>query len=1080
MFNFSNKICLILISFLQSIGLDCLPASYAQNSYFTLRPMASGISQNIETSFILQKASSAGDKNKEPARAEKFRRIIEKHPELDTAEILLEFITRSNRKVLYGISDEKRLGYLRDFLFLGYETIPLPEDVLKRLLDMTSYWHRLEAVRTARKKEIKDLCKEVGIDPNQYRMIENLQKLTHPEKICKLSKALKIDPIFIIKGRSWDDICTGLKDKDKIYLCRLRKGWGTRKFIEELEKAGLKFNTENIKAKEVTVYKWEKIGKRPMLEKQLIIRKVLGESSLFEKAPEYVKAVKAEKSKKDKKIKEEEKNWKYLPGVKRKTKMARFFAENWKAVAGRSLGEIAVLLKESEGSMRHFLLSNSGAKEFYKIAKRGKSDVEAAGMVIDGELIMPDMELGPEILQKEEMLMLDSIEVLEEVQETIEFAASAEDLDLVAPEDIKKAYRVITDARIINALELEAYEDTWLELLIELDNIQKAGLIDIKDIEQIYTKLYMLWRSKELGEKSRSTCLDGIKILGRALPSEPQKSSSAGSTVKYISSERQFPSKEEWQLWHDEMQKVLLDELQMGEKKLVYDEAEKAYIFKDLKTLLSINYTLLKMGTDKCRFSNLRKKYTDAAENMFIEWPEDSYIFHFILYDLGFVAKELWDEYLEHMRLVRRKSALRKEADGTISYPPKWQRQLGDALRSEGLLSLEGKVRDLDSFLQIKTAFFRERKELERMYRSVSYAKNAKGKDDIEVLKDVDIYVFLLDLLGFIDFNTCVGFCREALLREDMGIILNLSDAMHNLYVETGKVSAEEGAMVEDLMHKIYSMVEEPKRLKRLLYENFTMLYNEWRKFLDYGASRDLGEFVSSIDKNIKTIEDIFKQIKDFYGETEVISSYPYLDINRVFKRIKNQFFTFKGLLDSEEIDTEDARSIEVALNGIKDLFDGLSESVYKYKEAETTEKEKKKGKKKRKELMLLPIDAVAESEASVYYMAFYEALDIVKKLRSPEKRKLVTEVEIAAILDELSLLEEDSNIINGLQQMHVFETGYLKEKDSFLDELDYIKEKVESVVAILEAALRGEFPEPFETVTSEMKKVYAAILSSA
>ncbi|MCX5715912.1 MAG: helix-turn-helix transcriptional regulator, partial [Candidatus Omnitrophica bacterium] len=183
-------------------------------------------------------------------------------------------------KIEYGrLSNRAKQAKKSPVEDLGYETKPLPEELLKRLPRLT-IGGRIVAIREYRGLTQVQLRKLCGIPSGTISFIENSDSVPLPRNLFDISKHLNVDPALILKGRSWAAISPDLKDGERLTLLRLRRGWTQGQLARELEKAGLKFKTSNNNSKKTAVVRWEG-GTRPTRNNRMIIRKVLGDQQLF-------------------------------------------------------------------------------------------------------------------------------------------------------------------------------------------------------------------------------------------------------------------------------------------------------------------------------------------------------------------------------------------------------------------------------------------------------------------------------------------------------------------------------------------------------------------------------------------------------------------------------------------------------------------------------------------------------------------------------------------------------------------------------------------------------------------------------
>lgn len=166
---------------------------------------------------------------------------------------------------------------------LDYVVKPLPKDLLRKLPEM-AIGERIAVIRKARGLTKSQLRKNAHIASSTYVYVEKRGSIPTPRNLFKISKALEVDPVLIVKGKNWEEISSHLKDSEKIMLLRLRRGWTQTELATALEKAGLRFETEFSAAKRTTVAQWERGIAKPSFNKQDVIRVVLGDGNLFEES----------------------------------------------------------------------------------------------------------------------------------------------------------------------------------------------------------------------------------------------------------------------------------------------------------------------------------------------------------------------------------------------------------------------------------------------------------------------------------------------------------------------------------------------------------------------------------------------------------------------------------------------------------------------------------------------------------------------------------------------------------------------------------------------------------------------------
>jgi transcriptional regulator with XRE-family HTH domain len=182
---------------------------------------------------------------------------------------------------------------------LGYEIKPLSAELMGKLPDMIVGARIVAIIKERGFKNPAEARKAAGIKSGTFSHMINSDTIPHPGNLFAICRVLHVDPIIVIKGRPWEEISAGLPDNEKMNLLRLRRGWTQEELALALEKAGLRFDTASPDSKRTTVTQWLLAKAAPMLEKQLIIKRVLGDSTLFATAgpKEVIEEVKTEEKK---------------------------------------------------------------------------------------------------------------------------------------------------------------------------------------------------------------------------------------------------------------------------------------------------------------------------------------------------------------------------------------------------------------------------------------------------------------------------------------------------------------------------------------------------------------------------------------------------------------------------------------------------------------------------------------------------------------------------------------------------------------------------------------------------------------
>jgi len=180
------------------------------------------------------------------------------------------------------------------------------------------------------------------------------------------------------------------------------------------------------------------------------------------------------------------------------------------------------------------------------------------------------------------------------------------------------------------------------------------------------------------------------------------------------------------------------------------DKLNKDGKIKSLEALLSIDETIFRYRPHK--YFLVYKRYAQALHKGRIQRPEVSKIPHFILYDLGFISDELWEEYLKYRSGPRiltsqQKAEWQAEMKNKLM-SEEWPEKMRDKLLSQEKMDEESFIKGLDALLSISEAFFKTK---EGKYLAVfERYQDAFNKGRINRPKESTLPHFILKDLGFI------------------------------------------------------------------------------------------------------------------------------------------------------------------------------------------------------------------------------------------------------------------------------------------------------------------------------------------
>lgn len=370
-------------------------------------------------------------------------------------------------------------------LLPDFDIEPLPDDILGSLPNLI-IGERIMAVRESesrgRMKKGK-LCKITGINSSTYAYVERRATPPEPHQFYLICRALKVHPILILKGRFWENIKNSLELKEKIYLLRMCKGWTQEEFAINLERAGLRFDTERQDSKRTTVAQWER-GVIPVPEHRTIICNVLGDPDIFiniKTEPVIAKGVIADKI-------SEARNWiEKLKDIDRSNTAGIAFVE-------RSVNAITLELDEMGAKKRSDALKKELRKKVAVVRRKNKVSRARARAI---PLPVPDIP-GPHEIEAEaarvkpaqSATLEPEVKLPERKEETIHTkSAEAEEwLGLLTEQEPDKKGDLVENEKTINGLIAEIRSAGGVPEANSLSARLQAILAQIKTNQEEFEK----------------------------------------------------------------------------------------------------------------------------------------------------------------------------------------------------------------------------------------------------------------------------------------------------------------------------------------------------------------------------------------------------------------------------------------------------------------------------------------------------------------------------------------------------------------------------------------------------------------
>ncbi|MCX5666196.1 MAG: methyltransferase domain-containing protein, partial [Candidatus Omnitrophica bacterium] len=196
--------------------------------------------------------------------------------------------------------------------------------------------------------------------------------------------------------------------------------------------------------------------------------------------------------------------------------------------------------------------------------------------------------------------------------------------------------------------------------------------------------------------------------------------------LKYQNSPKPFPLEKHKKRWKTIIRQLLRDS----------DKLDKGGKIKSLSALLSITVATFLQNTKA--ISILQRRIILNKEGRLLV-PKNVYIHHFLLRELGLITDEVWTAYLKYR--------LAENEFPAPSRKRRWTMRIKKALSVEGKLDAKGKIKDFETLLGIKSAYFETANNINTPYQQYMIAKR-KGRFKLD--KGLSIYHFIFLDLGFV------------------------------------------------------------------------------------------------------------------------------------------------------------------------------------------------------------------------------------------------------------------------------------------------------------------------------------------
>lgn len=376
-----------------------------------------------------------------------------------------------------------------------------------------------------------------------------------------------------------------------------------------------------------------------------------------------------------------------------------------------------------------------------------------------------------------------------------------------------------------------------------------------------------------------------------------------------------------------------------------------------------------------------------------------------------------------------------------------WRPKLLQLLKQRDLLDENEKIKNLDAFLSIDSMLFTTstgKNGVNALYLTCSRLWTERFS---KIPKGICIYHIVLKEFSIISFNSCVGYCREALNRKNINAAIEVFDVIKTLYAKEIKISYEYAASVERLENSIAQLGKEISELALAVITRITQLCYDWKVFLEEDSSRSVKEiknFLDDFKERIRVVKERNSEFKEVLGKGEELGA-TYKEAISDFLELMKQFLRLRRALKKANVKGDISK---------QDIADAL-----------------------RRGRVLIQKEALSRRKDSLQEETLFRIGTPLRGKRLPEKEGQAQEdTELSASSDDGEGAED------GEDKVPSYEPDEAKEIRRMVSKMPDIEELVEYEEALIDAEVIVEYsnsPDDWDLYTlEETKEAFERLLA--
>ena len=234
-----------------------------------------------------------------------------------------------------------------------------------------------------------------------------------------------------------------------------------------------------------------------------------------------------------------------------------------------------------------------------------------------------------------------------------------------------------------------------------------------------------------------------------------------------------------------------------------------------------------------------------------------------------------------------------------------WRPRLLRVLNKQNLLDENELARDVEAFLSIDSGLFIQDKGeegLDTLYQAFYHAQK-KGFPAISL--DASTHHIILKEFDIINFSSCVLYCRQALLKNDIDAAITVLEITEGLYEEEIASFAEFDKITRILDGNIAELSDSIYESGQSVAVQTSQLRHDWDRFMDEDILRKVAEvraFLGDVRRRIRYIRRHNARFRGVVGEIDGLSTL-YLNARRDFIRVLGEFLRLRRALKDRSDD---------------------------------------------------------------------------------------------------------------------------------------------------------------------------------